>query len=97
MDRNVHSGRAQGFHRRPVRGRRQNRLLRPREFDLIHDVYSSIVSEPWFSKAAVHRSEFAVECMETYQAGITDPEQFHATCERRACDCHVGAGATTDG
>ena len=91
MDRNVHSVPTLGFHRRPVRGRRQCRLLRPWEFDLIHDVYSSIVSEAWFSKAAVDRSEFAAECMETYQSGVIEPDRFYDACERGRARDILGA------
>lgn len=93
MDRDVHSIPSQRYHRRPVRGQPQNRLMRPWEFDLVHDVYSAIIAEPWFSRSATHRSEFAAECMEIYRAGVSDAGQFHGLCERRARERHATARA----
>jgi len=72
----------------PVLGRGPSRLLRPWEFDFVHDVFSRIIAEPWFIKNASHRGEFAAACMNAYQSGVTDPTRFHSLCEHLARDRH---------
>lgn len=62
-------------------GQRPNTLLRPWEFDFVHDVFVRIISEPWFDRA--QRSEFALLCLRTYQSG-TDPRALYEACERLA-------------
>jgi len=48
---------------RPVQGRGFNRLLRPWEFDFVHDVFSRIIAESWFIKDPSHRSKFAAAAL----------------------------------
>lgn len=69
-------------------GRRPNTLLRPWEFDFVHDVFKRIISEPWFSRDRSARSAFALQCLRTYQAG-TDTDQLYRTCERLARDSYI--------
>ena len=66
-------------------GRGRNTLLRPWEFDFVGDVFKRIITEPWFSKDSIKRSEFALLCLRTYQAEAGTDALYRA-CERLARD-----------
>ena len=66
-------------------GQGKNTFLRPWEFDFVGAVSRRIIAEAWFNKDSTKRSEFALLCLRTYQAGASTDELYGA-CERLGKD-----------
>ena len=64
-------------------GQGKNTFLRPWEFDFVGAVSRRIIAEAWFNKDSTKRSEFALFCLRSYQAGAGTDELYWA-CERVA-------------
>jgi hypothetical protein len=63
-----------------------NTQLQPEQFDVVQDVFKRIAKEPWFSTDSARRNEFARHCLQTYQAGVTDPDRLFEACQQAARD-----------
>lgn len=68
-------------------------ILIPEDFEIIHRVFSDIVSEPWFTASTERRDLFAAEIVDAYRQGMTTPQVLADHCWKIARQ-HYGNGGT---
>ena len=66
-------------------------ILMPGDFEIIHRVFTNLVSEPWFTTSSERRERFAAEIVDAYRQGITDPIALSDHCWAIA-QSHYGNG-----
>jgi hypothetical protein len=66
-------------------------ILNPSDFETIHQVFKTIVAEPWFTKSEERRELFAAEIVDAYRQGIVHPRTLSEHCWSIAHD-HYGNG-----
>ena len=55
-------------------------IMLPEDLDLVHQVYSRIAAEPWFTHSNERREQFALSVIHEYRQGNTDPHLLGRRC-----------------
>lgn len=59
-------------------------ILQPADFKTVHQIYTEIASEPWFTRDPQRRGQFALSVIDSYRSGQTDPRNLEHYCREIA-------------
>jgi len=58
--------------------------MQPHEMEIVKDVFTAIVTEPWFSRTPSNDKAFAGFVLQAYRDGITDRAHLLVYCHEAA-------------
>lgn len=59
-------------------------VMQPHEMEIVKDIFTAIVTEPWFHRTTSNDKAFAEFVLHAYRAGITDRAHLLVYCHEAA-------------